>query len=302
MLCANPSPTEAPLSPAIRVTSAIADALERGVRPWTRPWSANGAISLPRRANGIPYKGVNTVALWATALERNFASPYWLTFKQAHALQASVRKGEHGAYVVYYGDRPARDDDADDAAPDTPRRHRILRGYTVFCADQIDGLPEQFHAPTVTPVSLSDRETALLASIGRIPAIVQHGGDCAYYAPASDQIHLPVRAAFSSFGSYLITRLHESAHWTRTPSRLDRDFGQKRFGDAGYALEELVAELTAAMLGATLEIPGDHIEDHAGYIGSWLEVLASQPSAFLTAAGKAQQACDFLMRFVQPPD
>lgn len=301
MLCTNPPPAEARLSPAARVTGAIAEALKRGVRPWTRPWSADGAISLPRRANGIPYKGVNTVALWATAFERGFVSPYWLTLKQAQALKASVRKAEHGAYVVYYGDRLARDDDADDTA-DTPRRQRFLRGYTVFCADQIDGLPEKFHAPAAAPVPLSQRETALLAGVGRIPAIVQHGGDRAYYARASDQIHLPARRAFWSFGAYLITRLHESAHWTRAPSRLDRDFDQKRFGDVGYALEELVAELAAAMLGATLEVPGDHIEDHAGYIGSWLEVLASQPSAFLTAAGKAQQACDYLMRFVQPPD
>ena len=147
----------------------------------------------------------------------------------------------------------------------------------------------------------------MLAEVGRIPAVVSHGGGHAYYAPALDQIHLPRREAFSTFGAYLVTRLHESAHWTRSPSRLDRNFGQKRFGDAAYALEELVAELAAAMLGATLHVPGDHVEDHAGYISSWLEVLQSQPSAFLTAASKAQQACDYLLGLMgahrlEPPD
>ena len=302
-MLSNPPPPAARLSAAERVTGAIAEALKRGVRPWTRPWSADGAISLPRRANGVPYKGVNTVALWAAALERGFASSYWLTFKQAQTLEASVRQGERGAYVVYYGDRPVREADPDHAEP--PPRQRLLRGYTVFCADQIEGLPAPFHATATELAPLSEREAALLADVERIPAKVQHGGDRAYYAPVSDQIHLPPRQAFSNFGAYLITRLHESAHWTRAPSRLDRDFGQTRFGDAGYALEELVAELAAAMLGATLQAPGDHIEDHAGYIASWLEVLEQQPSAFLAAAGRAQQACDYLLHIMcpqKPPD
>lgn len=123
----------------------------------------------------------------------------------------------------------------------------------------------------------------------RVPAEVRHGGDRAFYAPDRDVIHLPHRGAFTDFGAYLITRLHETARWTRPRSRLDRDFGQKRFGDHGYALEEVVA-LCAAMLCAELRVPGAHIDDHASYLASWIRVLDEQPSAFLTAAGKAQQA------------
>ncbi|MBY0567322.1 MAG: ssDNA-binding domain-containing protein [Hyphomonadaceae bacterium] len=301
MLCVNTPATEPRLTPAARVTSAILEALKRDVRPWTRPWSTNTSISLPLRANGLPYKGVNTIALWAAALEHGYASPYWLTFKQAQALKARVRKGERGAFVVYYGERLVRDDAAEEAPEASARTQRILRGYSVFCADQVEGLPEEFYPSAPASAPLSEREAQLLLQIERIPAIVRHGGNRAYYAPASDAIHLPSRESFAGIGSYLITRLHESAHWTRASSRLDRDFGAKRFGDAGYALEELVAELSAAMVGATLNVPGDHVEDHACYIDSWLKVLESQPSAFLSAAGKAQQACDYLLQFIDAP-
>jgi antirestriction protein ArdC len=67
-------------------------------------------------------------------------------------------------------------------------------------------------------------------------------------------------------------------------------------GLSGY-----VAELAAAIVGATLNVPGDHVDDHAGYIDSWLKVLERQPSAFLSAAGRAQQACDYLLHFIDAP-
>jgi antirestriction protein ArdC len=86
-------------------------------------------MTLPRRSNRKPYEGVNSIALWAVAHARGFSSPYWLTFKQAQALKATIRKGEHGAYVVYCGDTPAPDDQADDAA-DKAAPRRVLRGYT----------------------------------------------------------------------------------------------------------------------------------------------------------------------------
>jgi antirestriction protein ArdC len=299
------APQQKRLNPAERVTADIKAALERGVRPWARPWETNATLMLPRRANGIPYKGINTIALWATSQQRGYASPYWLTFKQAIALNASVRKGERGSFVVFYSEK--RGEPRQDASPEDDRAdmRRILRGYTVFSAEQIVGLPENFHAAAPPTAPLAERESELISLAERIPAEVRHGGDRAFYSPDSDVIQLPHRGAFTDFGAYFITRLHETAHWTRPSSRLNRDFGQKRFGDSGYALEEVVAELCAAMLGAELQVPGAHIDDHAGYLASWLRVLDEQPSAFLTAAGKAQQAADYLMGLMglsAPPD
>jgi len=84
---------------------------------------------------------------------------------------------------------------------------------------------------------------------------------------------------------------HEAGHWTGHPARLARSFG-KRFGDQAYAFEELVAELTAALVGADVGLP----TDHAAYIGSWLAILRKDNRALLTAAARAEEAAGFLLR------
>ncbi len=289
------------LSPAQRVTAQIKAALERGVRPWIKPWDdSDVGFVLPRRSNGLPYRGVNVVALWAASVERGFRSPFWFTFKQALALEAGVRKGERGSFVVFYAEKKDASEETNAEGGAEAGVRRILRGYSVFSADQIDGLPAHVYAPP-EPVPLDGREADLLGRLERVPALVRHGGSRAFYDPHADSICLPERSAFRDLGSYLATRAHELGHWTRAPSRLDRDFGQKRFGDAGYALEELVAELCAAIVGATLGFPGEHVEDHAAYIASWLKVLEQSPSAFLSAAGKAQTAADYLFGYMGEP-
>jgi len=287
------------LPAAARVTAQIRDLLERGVRPWTKPWddAHAGGVLLPRRANGERYRGMNVVALWAASVNAGYASPFWFTFKQALALGAQVRKGEHGAFVIFYkpvgGDRPAPAAGGDDSEEES--RRSILRGYVVFNHAQIDGLGDRFEAPAPpSPDAFAD-------TFAKVSASIRHGGTRAFYAPSSDHVQLPPVAAFLDRTHYYATLAHELGHWTRHPARLNRDFGQKRFGDHGYALEELVAELCAAFVGAELGLPPDHIEDHAAYIASWLEVLKQNPGAFLTAAGKAQLAADYLLRLMSEP-
>ena len=87
-----------------RITDQIVGELEKGVRPWLKPGNAEhaaGRITRPLRSNGIPYKGINVLMLWSAAMEKGYAAPVWMTFKQASELKANVRKGEHGSLVVY---------------------------------------------------------------------------------------------------------------------------------------------------------------------------------------------------------
>jgi antirestriction protein ArdC len=87
-----------------RITNQIVSHLEKGVRPWVRPWNAEhaaGRITRPLRHNGKPYSGINVLSLWASAMAQNFAAPIWMTFKQALELDAHIRKGENGSLVVY---------------------------------------------------------------------------------------------------------------------------------------------------------------------------------------------------------
>ncbi len=97
-----------------------------------------------------------------------------------------------------------------------------------------------------------------------------------------------------------LTLAHETTHWTRHPSRLDRDFGRKRFGDEGYAMEELVAELGSAFLSADLDLTPEVRADHAAYIASWIKVLKDDKRAIFTAASHAQRAADFLHGLQKP--
>ncbi len=125
-------------------------------------------------------------------------------------------------------------------------------------------------------------------------ATIQHGGNSAFYAPSRDLVQLPPFGAFKDKESYYATALHELTHWTKPKHRLDRDFSGKRFGDHGYAREELVAELGAAFLCAELGITPEIRQDHADYLGHWLTVLKEDKRAIFSAAAHAQRAADYL--------
>lgn len=130
-------------------------------------------------------------------------------------------------------------------------------------------------------------------------ATVQLGGSRAYYTLDQDLIQLPPFDHFRDAVAYYATRAHETTHWTRHPSRLDRDLGRKRFGDEGYAMEELVAELGAAFFCADLGLTPEPHEETAAYIQSWLTVLKNDKHAIFTAAGHAQKAADYLHRTIE---
>src|SRR5260370_9045273 len=87
-----------------RITGQIISSLEQGVRPWIRPWNAEhaaGRITRPLRYNGQAYSGINILMLWDSAVVQGFTATVWMTFKQAVGLNAHVRKGEKGSFVVY---------------------------------------------------------------------------------------------------------------------------------------------------------------------------------------------------------
>ncbi len=278
-----------------RITNRIIADLEQGVRPWFKPWNAEhaaGRITRPLRHNGTPYNGINVFMLWADAVTKGFASPIWMTYRQAQEVGGQVRKGETGSLVVY-ADRIKRTDTTD-AGEEIEREIPFMKGYTVFNGEQIDGLPEQYRAtaaPVLDPVARIERAERFFAATG---ADIRHGGDRAFYAIHADYVQMPPFETFRDAESYYATLGHEVTHWTRHPARLDREFGRKRWGDEGYAAEELVAELGSAFLSADLGITPEVRDDHAAYIGSWLKVLKDDKRAIFTAAAHAQRAADYL--------
>ncbi len=284
-----------------RITDRIIADLEQGVRPWLKPWSTRQAIvTRPLRHNGEPYSGINVVLLWSEAVTRGFRSPTWMTFRQALALGGHVRKGETGSTVVY-ASRLSKIE-TDDTGGEVEREIAFLKAYTVFCVDQIDGLPANFYPSSQSePAAESragriERADAFIATAG---ATIRTGGSRACYIPSADHIDMPPYASFrdtdtsSAAEAYYATLLHELIHWTSPTHRCDRQLG-KRFANHAYAREELVAELGAAFLCADLGITPEPRADHAAYIASWLAALREDKRAIVSAASLAQKAANWL--------
>ena len=281
-----------------RVTQKIIADLEQGVRPWQKPWSGGNAaprIVRPRRHSGEPYNGVNILLLWGAAIERGFQNPTWMTFMQAEEYGAHVRKGEKSSWIVYANKVTKTETDAK-TGEDIERQIPFLRGYNVFNAEQIEGLPEKFllqpQMPTTSPgIGRLENVDHFFKNTG---VLIHHGGDRAYYAEGSDHIQMPFIDAFRDGESYYATLAHEATHSTKHEKRLNRDFGRVVWGDEGYAKEELVAEIGSAFLCADLGITPEIREDHAAYIESWLKALKNDKKLIFTAAAHATRAVDFM--------
>lgn len=281
---------------AAEITALIVAKLEAGVPPWRRPWSMAGG-GRPLRHCSTPYTGINALYLWAIADARGYRGRHWMTLRQATQLGGHVRRGETGSHSVFFSSLRRTDRDRR-TGEEVERSIRFLRAYTVFAADQIDGLPESYYPASVpdVPTLPSCRQDTIDAFFGSVPAAVRHGGDHAYCDTERDYIQLPPRPAFRTADHYASVRAHETVHWTGHPSRLDRRFG-RRFGDKAYAFEELVAEIGAGFVCADLDLPCELHEGHASYVHHWLGILKADTSAIIHAAAKAEQALRLLRSF-----
>ena len=281
-------------SPAARITQEIVARLEAGTKPWIKPWRGV-PVSRPLRACGTPYRGMNVFWLWMVADMCGYASPFWMTYNQALKLGAQVRKGEKSTIAIFYKSYTKEVASAESGETSEEAR-RVLKAYPVFNADQVEGLPARFHpAATLKLVEPEGREQDLDAFFAAIPAELRHLGDQAYYEPLADRVTMPPAHLFTGFDHYYATLAHELSHWTGHASRLDRNL-RNRFGTAAYAAEELVAELSSAMLGAELGLPVAHLDNHASYVEHWLKLLKEDDRAILTAAARADEASSLLLK------
>jgi antirestriction protein ArdC len=196
-----------------RITDRIVEDLEQGVRPWMKPWSAantHSRITRPMRHNGLPYSGMNVLLLWSEQVSRGFSSSMWMTFKQALELGGAVRKGETGSTVVF-ASRFTKSV-ADGNGNDVDREIPFLKAYSVFNIEQIDGLPDTYHAPPAKvrdPVERIEMADLFFRNTG---AVIRHGGNQAYYSPIMDYIQMPPFEAFRDAAGYAAVLSHEATH------------------------------------------------------------------------------------------
>jgi antirestriction protein ArdC len=263
------------------VTAQIILALENGTAPWRKPWK--GSASPHNVTTGKAYQGINWFLL------SMMGGGGFLTYKQAQSLGGNVRKGEKGTPIIFWNfvEKKKANGDMGKVA--------FLRSYTVFSVSQCDGLELpalETEGETVPFVPIARAEE----TITKTGAEISHGGNRAFYRPATDQIQMPDKEAFHAPEEYYSTAFHELAHWTGHTSRLARKGIEEvaAFGSATYSKEELIAEMGAAFLCAEHGIDST-LENSAAYLQGWITALKGDSTLAISAAGAASKAANYIL-------
>jgi antirestriction protein ArdC len=269
------------------VTEKIIKQLEFGVAPWRKPWTCQTPANLITQKE---YRGLNVFTL----ASQGFPSRFWLTFNQATNLGAKIRKGAKSSPVIFWNVGEDRETITPDGAKKTLRSF-LLRYYSVFNLVQTEGidLPASVLQETRTNNSIEMCEK-IVANMPNPPAFEQ--SDKAWYSPNNDAVGMPARGLFHSLEEYYSTLFHELAHSTGHAKRLHRENFDNpvSFGSDSYSKQELIAEMTAAMLCGIAGIEQKTLENSAAYLKTWIARLKSDSRLLVSAASHAQKAADFV--------
>ena len=280
-----------------RVTDQIVELLEKGTAPWRSPVIGSEVGQPVSLTTGKPYRGVNVFLLGMAAMAGGYQSRYWMTYRQAAERGGQVRRGERSSMAVFW-----KLYETEDRKTGDPTKVPVLRYYSVFNADQVDGVDapdagqnqgERAHEPLAAC-------EAIIGGFGQAAGGpgVETGGHVPAYIPSRDAVRLPQAERFTSGELYYAAAFHELGHATGHPRRLARwtaDDGPHPLGSVGYSKEELVAEMTAAFLCGEAGIGPATVEDSASYLAGWVKVLRGDKRLVVTAAAQAQKAADMIL-------
>lgn len=276
------------------ITERIVAALEKGRKPWMRPWSVDPNMGHPTSmSTKKTYNGINPILLDIAGMDREFQGKYWATFAQWKKMGAAVNAGEKATWIVFFNTvtKKAKEEDEKD------EKFALMKYFAVFNIDQVGGTEVDRFRPTPgTNEGLPSFELAD-ETIKATNASIGHGGNSAFFRPAEtfQTIKLPFKSKFDAIESYYSTLFHELSHWA------DHALGakmSKRFGDDDYFFGELVAEISACYLSEACDIPkGKRWGDSVDYLGSWIEKMKKDNSYVLKAASRASQVSDYILNF-----
>jgi antirestriction protein ArdC len=276
------------------ITNRIIALLERGVKPWQRPWSATEFQNL---LTGHHYQGWNPLICAIDMALYGYQYPLFVGAGQAKAKGWKFKKGSKSTWIKYASTVTKQEEKDDETIDRTFSFCKWLQLFNVDCLD--DSEAEEKIQPLLKQ-KLKNLDKAPEPKIEEVEQFIQshnptigYGGDRACYVPAIDKIQMPHYNDFHTREGYYATLLHELTHWTGHPSRLNRPLGNG-FATQAYAFEELIAELGASYLCSQFEI-NSTIEHHASYIDSWLKVLKQDKKALFNAMKEANKACEFLL-------
>lgn len=278
---------------AERIAQFFIDGLKNGTSRFVKPWKPDGSRhECYNPTTGKAYRGGNQLALmlaeWDMQAQGKMEDPSdhrWLTYKQAAAIGAQVKKGEQGRMLVAWKEVEDKRAQAEGTLEgEDAKKRMIAQAFFVFHASQIDGMPALELPP---PRGLEARLTLAQKVLDDSGARILHGGNEAYYMPAGDRIQLPHPTQFISDDAYYAVALHELGHWTGHESRLNRPFSFDR-NDPEYAREELRAEMASYAISQRLGVEYDPGQ-HQAYVNGWIRLLEKDPKEILRAANDVEK-------------
>ncbi|WP_435018557.1 ArdC family protein [Tundrisphaera sp. TA3] len=283
-----------------KITADIIEALQAGgLPPWRMPWNTHeNGRGLPTNVDSErPYSGLNPLLLTLHRRRLNLTSKWYGTFSQWKSLGCGVKArppevepGRWGCQIVYF--KPLTKVEKTKTGEEKEVNIPLLRTYTVFSADQVDGA-ERWRVPdepeTLALPSYGPADEAI-ASTG---AKIAYGHTRAYYRPGDDSIGMPNRSAFPEIKEFYGTLLHELAHWSEPRTDWKGD----------YAQGELRAEIASAFLMAELGVPQcDDLTNVNAYLAAWLNALKNDVNYIFRASAAANKAATYILSFSRPKE
>jgi antirestriction protein ArdC len=266
--------------------------LEKGVKPWVRPWDPDKCAGPQAPVNPTTlkfYHGVNVLILGMHPASFMTGDPRFCTYQQAREKGWHVKKDERSTTIFFTKSYTVENKEADN----DEKTVRVLRHYPVFHASQIEGIPP-YTPPSIEPAPWQSNEAADII-IRNAGITMRIGGDRAFYSPTTDHIQIPPSVAFKNAAEEACVKLHEGGHASGAKHRLNRDLSGA-FGSPKYSEEELNVEISSAFIGLTLNLPTD-IPNHISYIDHWLKPLKNDKRMIFRAAATAQRITDYLLSF-----
>jgi antirestriction protein ArdC len=283
------------------VTKVI-ELMETAGNDWSKCWATSAG--LPATLDGgklREYNGANIIMLAIAKHIENYNSRFWFTFNKIKAMYGvKLRKGAKSYPVFYYSVREPQTQEEKELKKQGRFFGGFWRFFNVFNADQLDGFNYDLIKDFEIKIDTSIKAKTVADTLAKKnKAVVNHGGDSAYYRVSNDTIQMPHIDAFENENFYASVLFHELTHWSGGPKRLERDgIVGKPNGNSDrqvYAFEELVAELGSAILSAQTGIEKEPREDHAKYLEGWCKYLKDKPRELYKAGTLAVTASKYLL-------
>lgn len=285
---------------------------------WKQPWVNIQRRGFPENLSGRRYSNSNAFFLLLLCEAEKYEMPVFLTFLQAKENGLSIRKGEQSFPVIYHdfsvkhretGEKIKYEQwkQLSDKEKELYKVSSFAGTHRVFNVEQTnikevkpelwEKLQNRFKVDIpsdTTNMATCPAMDLMLSNQGWLCPISLEKGDQAFYSLSHDTIHIPLKEQFIDGESFYATLAHEMSHSTGSKGRLNR-LPSGPFDQEKYGREELVAEMTAVLVMASLGIAVVPREENIAYLKGWCEEIQKEPKFLFTILSDVNKASAMIL-------